>query len=85
MRILKAMIASSLFVMAYPALAEDRPKLDRNDPNATRCKRLDVTGSLVRKERICKTNAEWRAISDRQNRDANDLINRSRAGMNPNG
>lgn len=85
MHIFKAMIASSLFLMAYPALAEDKLKLDRSDPNAMRCKRLDVTGSLVRKERICKTNAEWRAISDRQNRDADDLIIRSRAGMNPNG
>lgn len=85
MRILKTMIAASLFAMAMPALAQDKPKLDRNDPNATRCRRLDVTGSLVRKERICKTNAEWRAISEQQNRDADDLISRSRAGMNPNG
>ncbi|WP_254913789.1 hypothetical protein [Sphingobium sp. Z007] len=79
------MIAAGLFAMAMPALAQDKPKLDRNDPNATRCRRLDVTGSLVRKERICKTNAEWRAISEQQNRDADDLITRSRAGMNPNG
>ncbi|HAF40358.1 MAG TPA: hypothetical protein DCG90_01065 [Sphingobium sp.] len=82
---LKAVIASGLVSLAMPALAEDQPKLDRNDPNAVRCKRLDVTGSLVRKERICKTNAEWRAISEQQNRDADDLITRNRAGMNPNG
>ncbi len=85
MRILKTMIAASLFAMAMPALAQEKAKLDRNDPNATRCKRLEVTGSLVRKERICKTNAEWRAMSEQQNRDADDLITRSRAGMNPNG
>lgn len=85
MRVLKAAIASSLFVIAMPALAQEAPKLDRNDPNATRCKRLAVTGSLVRKERVCKTNAEWRAMSEQQNRDADDLITRSRAGMNPNG
>ncbi|NWK98566.1 hypothetical protein DM806_23455 [Sphingobium lactosutens] len=72
-------------MIAMPALAEDKPKLDRNDPNAVRCKRLDVTGSLVRKERICRTNAEWRVISEQQNRDADDLITRSRAGMNPSG
>ncbi|MCI4590923.1 hypothetical protein MOK15_12580 [Sphingobium sp. BYY-5] len=70
--------------MAMPALAEDKPQVARNDPNAVRCKRLEVTGSLVRKERICKTNAEWRAISEQQNRDADDLITRSRVGMNPN-
>ncbi|QGP80311.1 hypothetical protein [Sphingobium sp. CAP-1] len=76
---------SSLFALAMPALADTPAKLDRNDPNAVRCKRLDVTGSLVRKERVCKTNAEWRTISEQQNRDADDLIGRNRAGMNPNG
>jgi len=84
-RVFKAVIASSLFAIAMPALAEEKPKLDRNDPNAVRCKRLEVTGSLVRRERICKTNAEWRAITDQQGRDADDLITRSRSGMNPNG
>jgi hypothetical protein len=79
------MIAASLFAIAFPALAQDKPALDRNDPNATRCKRLDVTGSLVRKERVCKTNAEWRKVSEQQNRDADDLISRSRSGMNPSG
>lgn len=85
MRMLTAIIASSLLATAMPALSEEKPKLDRSDPNAVRCKRLAVTGSLVRKERICKTNAEWRAISEQQNRDADDLITRNRAGMNPNG
>lgn len=85
MRVLKAVIASGLFVMAMPALADEKPKPERNDPNAVRCKRLTVTGSLVSKQRICKTNAEWRAISEQQNRDADDLITRNRAGMNPSG
>ncbi|MHA6769309.1 hypothetical protein [Sphingobium ummariense] len=85
MKKIKAALAAGLFLASYPALAEDKPKLDRNDPNAVRCRRLDVTGSLVRKERICKTNAEWRAISEQQNRDADDIITRSRAGMNPSG
>ena len=82
---LKAVIASSLIVLAMPAVAQDKAPLDKNDPNAVRCKRFQVTGSLVKKERICKTNAEWRAITEQQNRDADDIITRSRAGMNPNG
>lgn len=85
MRVLKVMMTACLAVIALPAMAEEPSKLDRNDPNATRCKRIAVTGSLIRKERICKTNAEWRAISEQQNRDADDLITRSRAGMNPSG
>ncbi|WP_416341365.1 hypothetical protein [Sphingobium yanoikuyae] len=85
MRIVKALAVAGLFALAYPAFAEDKPKLDKNDPNATRCRTFPVTGSLARKERICKTNAEWRAIGEQQNRDADDLIMRSRAGMNPSG
>lgn len=85
MRVLKVMMTACLAVMALPAMAEEPPKLDRNDPNAVRCRRFAVTGSLVKKERVCKTNAEWRSISDQQNRDADDMITRSRAGMNPNG
>jgi hypothetical protein len=84
-RVLKAVVVSSLFVTAMPALAEDKAALDRNDPNAVRCKRIAVTGSLVRKERTCRTNAEWKKISEQQNRDADDLITRSRSGMNPSG
>ncbi len=69
-----------------PASAQAQPEgtkapLDRNDPGATRCRKFAVTGSLVRKERVCKTNAEWRAILDQQGRDADNLIERSRAGM----
>lgn len=79
-----------LSLLAFPAVAPAQTpapeaKLDKNDPNAVRCRRLEVTGSLVRKERVCKTNAQWRAISEQQNRDADDMITRSRAGMNPNG
>ena len=85
MRVLKAVVTSSLFVMAMPVLAEDKAPMDRNDPNAVRCKRVAVTGSLVRKERTCRTNAEWKKISEQQNRDADDLITRNRAGMNPSG
>ena len=85
MRMMKAVLASSLFVLAMPAMAEDKPAMDRNDPNAVRCKRMAMTGSLVRKERTCRTNAEWKKISEQQNRDADDLITRSRSGMNPSG
>ena len=32
-----------------------------------RCRRIAITGSLVRRERVCKTVAEWRELSDRGN------------------
>lgn len=85
MQLIKALWASTLVLVALPALAQDKPPLDKNDPNATRCRKFAVTGSLVKKERICRTNAEWRATGEQQNRDADDLITRSRSGMNPSG
>jgi hypothetical protein len=86
-------VASGLALITAPALAQapgsDGPvpaaKLDPRDPNAIRCRKIEVTGSLVKKERICKTNAEWVRSRDQQQRDADDLITRSRSGMNPNG
>lgn len=79
-----------LSLLATPAVsfaqtAQSAVKLDKNDPQAIRCRRLEETGSLVRKQRVCKTNAEWRALSEQGNRDADDIISRNRAGMNPNG
>lgn len=74
--------------ISAPVMAENpapEAKLPRDHPDAVRCKRLDVTGSLVKKERVCKTNAQWRAIAEQNNRDADDIITRSRSGMNPNG
>ncbi|MFZ2996493.1 hypothetical protein [Sphingobium sp.] len=85
MQVIKALWASSLILVALPALAQEKPPLDKNDPNATRCRKFLITGSLVKKERVCRTNAEWRKVSEQQNRDADDLISRSRAGMNPSG
>lgn len=36
-----------------------------SDPDQQiRCRRMPVTGSLVRRERICRTIAEWRRLSD---------------------
>lgn len=49
-------------------------KLDRNDPNYVRCKVSGETGSLVKKHKICRTNAEWRRASDAGNRAAREVI-----------
>ena len=65
--------------------AASTEKLDSRDPNYMRCRKILETGSLVKKQRICKTNAEWAKSRDQQQRDAGEFIERSRAGMNPNG
>ncbi len=76
-------------VMAQGAATDPAPapsgKLDKRDPNAVRCRSISEIGSLVKKHRICKTNAEWNRSREQQQRDADDFITRNRSGMNPNG
>lgn len=45
------------------------------DPDQSiRCRKVDVTGSLVKKGKVCKTIAEWRAIMDNNNYLARKMI-----------
>ncbi|MBB5984238.1 hypothetical protein [Sphingobium lignivorans] len=83
-----ALIALLLATPVAPAMAQpesaEPAKLPKDHPDAVRCRRLEVTGSLVRKQRVCKTNAEWLASREQQQGDADDLVTRSRgmgAGM----
>jgi hypothetical protein len=62
--------------------AQTADKLDPKDPNYVRCRKIGVIGSLVKKERICKTNAEWARASEDAQRNAEDLITRNRTGTN---
>lgn len=81
--------ASALALGATPVLAQSSdkplPPKDRHDPNYVRCRLIDVTGSLVKKEKTCKTNKEWEELRTRGNSDAERFIEQSRTGANPNG
>ena len=49
------------------------------DPDQkVKCRRIEVTGSLVRKERVCKTVAEWRALQESGNQNARDIVDHGR-------
>ncbi|WP_085808985.1 hypothetical protein [Sphingomonas sp. TZW2008] len=38
------------------------------DPNdEVKCRRIEVTGSIARKEKVCKTIGEWRRLADSGN------------------
>ena len=45
-----------------------------SDPGYIRCRRIEQIGSLVKKLRVCNTNAEWKRIVDRGNQDARDSM-----------
>jgi hypothetical protein len=68
-------------VSAQVGAPSEKPK-DRRDPDYVRCRVLDVTGSLVKKDRVCKTNREWEALRTRNNSEAERFIEQNRTGTN---
>ena len=44
------------------------------DPNYIKCRKIEEIGSLVKKLRVCNTNAQWRRIVDKGNQDARDTM-----------
>ncbi len=85
--LIAAMLAATSLAAADVAFAQGAPggvvtaapsatPAADSDETTIRCRRLEVTGSLVRKERVCKTVAEWRRLSDRGNDNARDTMDR---------
>ncbi|WP_380872605.1 hypothetical protein ACFB49_35270 [Sphingomonas sp. DBB INV C78] len=71
-------VASLLAVVAQPVMAAepaDPPvKKDKRDPNAVRCRSEPMIGTLAKRTKICRTNAEWQRLSIEGNRDAADVV-----------
>jgi hypothetical protein len=79
---LAALLAAPLAPLAASATEPAAEKLDSKDPDFVRCRKIAVTGSLVKKERICKTNAEWARANEDARNNAEDLVGRNRTGTN---
>lgn len=54
------------------------PATPANPDDVIRCRSMEVTGSLARRERVCKTVGEWRRLADRGNDTAREIIDHSR-------
>ena len=85
-KIIALLVASAVLApaaMAKETYVDPAPteKLDPRDPNYMRCRKILETGSLVKKQRICKTNAEWAKTNDEMQRNADNLIGRNRVGF----
>lgn len=48
------------------------------DDTTIKCRSISVTGSLARKERTCKTVAEWRRLRERGSDVAREIVDYSR-------
>jgi hypothetical protein len=65
-------IALTASLSVSPAFADQgTAKPAAADPDqAIKCRKVEVTGSLVKKGRVCKTIAEWKQIQANGNRTA---------------
>lgn len=54
-----------------------------DEPPKVICKKHVVSGSYVKKRRVCWTRAEWNRITEYQRDEARDLVDRSRGNLNP--
>ena len=60
-------------LMTGTEIAEfNRQLVSANHPDFIKCRKLDVSGSLVKKSRVCRTNEQWRVASDIGNQNARD-------------
>jgi hypothetical protein len=76
---MKALIAIAMVVTGTPLLAADPAPADgaSNAPPPPRqiCRRVEaISGSHVSRARVCRTAAQWRAMSDSSTDDANDTF-----------
>jgi hypothetical protein len=64
-------------VVSAPALAQEEAeapvKLDRSHPDYVRCETMTSVGNRARRERICKTNAEWKRLAQNNNAVAREV------------
>jgi hypothetical protein len=77
MKVRYVLAAVAALAVAVPAVAADQEKTDQS---ATKDKKIchteTVTGSLIAKRRICKTQAEWDEISANTKKQMDDYTRR---------
>jgi hypothetical protein len=69
------MFSTSLLLTVFLQAAALPAVAAPTDPNAeVRCRRVEVTGSIIRKERVCKTLGEWRRLNESGNSVARAIV-----------
>jgi hypothetical protein len=78
-------IGSPTIAQTPPPAAAADAVVDKSSPDYKRCRRIEVTGSRARKEKVCKTNAQWDAIARAGNETSRDQLERSQSLVRPDG
>lgn len=73
------LLLSSVLTTAALSREPRKEAKDAAAPDHVRCKKDEGTGTLIARK-VCRTNAEWKALADASSRDARDSLERSAAG-----
>ncbi|WP_194744324.1 hypothetical protein [Thermaurantiacus tibetensis] len=78
-------VFATLCLLAMPARAEEPApaKLDRSHPDYVRCETITAIGNRAKRERVCKTNAEWKRLAENARGNARDVQERGTTLSNP--
>jgi len=72
-------------LMTSNEIAAFNQSLANSHPYFIKCRRLEETGSLVKKTRVCRTNVEWEISSSNGNQNARDTVEvMKKGGVNSN-
>lgn len=67
-------------VMKASEIRAYNARLAPDHPNYIRCARVEETGSLVRKAKVCRTNQEWARLEGAGNREAREAVENLQKG-----
>ncbi|TSB01853.1 hypothetical protein [Sphingorhabdus contaminans] len=77
MRRFAATVILAMSLIAAPAFSKDdaTQTTGATDPDLViKCRKVEVTGSLVKKGKVCKTAGEWKRIQRNGNRTARAIV-----------
>ena len=75
MRNLVFVAAICISMTSIPAAARNgKATMSADNDQAIKCRKVEVTGSLLKKGRVCRTIAEWKKIQENGNRTARAVV-----------
>lgn len=57
-------------------------KIGKDHPHFIRCRTIEVTGSLAKKGRVCRTDKVWRQLQNNGNEEARAMVDYGRSRPN---
>ena len=72
-------------LMTSTEIAAFNKGLEQTHPYYIKCRKIEETGSLVKKARVCRTNEQWKVAATMGNQNARETVeSMTRAAVNSN-